>query len=309
MSQDVSSIREKTICQIGGSMNFTFRMLTYAWNMLQRAYFYFLEPWEIHWMTVLWIRIVRWMPRFLDARFLFAMLTITFLPGINSAQATKIQNGANDLGIRWIKVEAGTFTRGLGDARTQVTVCRFMISATEVTFDQYDAFCYAAGKPKPDDNGWGRGSRPVLNVSYEDAVEFCQWLSKETGCAIRLPNEAEWEYAAQGGRHSRGYIYSGSNDKDEVSWNEDNSKGQTHPVGTKKPNELGLFDMSGNLWEWCADWPDTNASEARVPKGFMERVLRGNSFDNPGTKGYRLSLRLDGDSRHINIGFRIARSE
>ena len=246
---------------------------------------------------------------FVCSRILWASLAITCALGIPSPHADSDRTPVDTLGIRWIEVEAGGLATGGDTSRPPVTVDGFLLSATEVTFDQYDAFCDATGKPKPDDNGWGRGSRPVFNVSYDDAMEFCKWLSKITGTAVRLPNEVEWEYAAQGGPHSRGYIYSGSNDKDEVSWNEDNSEGQTHPVGTKKPNELGLFDMSGNLWEWCAAWPDTNASEVRVPKGDIERVLRGDSFDNPGTtKGYRLSLRLDGDSRHINIGFRIARS-
>ena len=154
----------------------------------------------------------------------------------------------------------------------------------------------------------------MLNVSYDDAVEFTQWLSKETGSTIRLPNEAEWEYAAQGGRHSSGYIHSGSNNKDEVSWNSDNSGNRTHPVGTKGPNELGLFDMSGNLWEWCADWPDTNqggsGAEPQESGSDGEHALRGDSYDNPGSRmGFRLSVRLEKDSRHYNIGFRIVKSE
>ena len=203
---------------------------------------------------------------------------------------------------------------GSGATAQQVTVGRFLMGATEVTFDHYDAFCEATGRRKPDDNGWGRGTRPVLNVSYEDAVAFTQWLSEETGSAVRLPNEAEWEYAAQGGRHSSGYLYSGGNDKDEVSWNEGNSGNRTHPVGTKKPNELGLFDMSGNLWEWCADWPETNPSgsraEPRESGDDVTRAVRGDSFDNPGSSlGYKLALRIHKDSRHINIGFRLAKSQ
>jgi formylglycine-generating enzyme len=250
------------------------------------------------------------MSGFVRSRIMWASLAITSVLGTPSPHPDSERTPVDTLGIRWIEVEAGSLAPGGDSRRPPVLVAGFLLGATEVTFDQYDAFCDATGKPKPDDNGWGRGSRPVLNVSYDDAMEFCKWVGKITGTAVRLPNEAEWEYAAHGGHHSRGYIYSGSNDKDEVSWNEDNSEGRTHPVGTKIPNELGLFDMSGNLWEWCADGPATKASEARVPKGGKERALRGNSFDNPGTtKGVRLSLRLDGDSRHINIGFRIARSK
>ena len=210
-----------------------------------------------------------------------------------------------DPAIRWIQVEGGTLTTGGGGSARQVPVGRFMMSATEITFDQYDAFCDATGKEKPDDNGWGRGTMPVLNVSFDDAVEFAEWLSQETGSAVRLPTEAEWEYAAQGGRQSGRYVYSGSNDKDEVSWNEGNSSGRTHPVGTKKPNELGLFDMSGNLWEWCADDPEASPTGSRA-----ERAVHGDSFDNPGSRlGFRMSVRLDRGSRHYNIGFRVVKTE
>lgn len=265
-------------------------------------------------MMVPHIRTDRRMSRSTCARTLSLILGITLTPGALDSQVAGDERRADDLGIRWIEVEAGTFAMGSGNSVRQVAVEAFMMSATEVTFDQYDAFCDATGRAKPDDNGWGRGSRPVLNVSYDDAVAFTKWLSNETGAAVRLPNEAEWEYAAQGGRHSRGYVHSGGNNKDEVSWNEDNSGGRTHPVGTKKANELGLFDMSGNLWEWCADWPGANPHESQAePKDAgsdLKRALRGDSFDNPGSSlGFRISVRLEKDSRHYNIGFRVAKSE
>jgi formylglycine-generating enzyme required for sulfatase activity len=242
------------------------------------------------------------------------MLVITLTPDSLGSQVAENQHAADDLGIRWIEIEAGSFRFGHGGNTTQLTVGRFMMSETEVTIDQYDTFCDATGKRKPDDNGWGRGARPVINVSYDDAVEFCQWVSGETGSAVRLPNEVEWEYAAQGGCHSKGYEHSGRNDKDEVSWNEDNSGNRTHPVGTKKPNELGLYDMSGNLWEWCAHRPETNSSgsqtEPQESGNDVKRMVRGDSFDNPGeSMGYRQFILISKDSRHINIGFRIAKSD
>jgi sulfatase modifying factor 1 len=239
----------------------------------------------------------------------WVMLVVATALGALGCRAGSSQSQTTDPGITWVDVDAGTFTMSADATGRPVSVDRFLMSATEVTFDQYDAFCDATGKQKPDDNGWGRGTRPVLNVSYDDALEFCQWLSKVTGSAVRLPYEAEWEYAARGGGHSRGYIYSGSDNGDEVSWNEHNSGNQTHPVGTKRPNELGLFDMSGNLWEWCADWPDTNSSELPSPSGVVKHAVRGNSFDNAASRtGYKSAVRVDKDSRHINIGFRVARS-
>ncbi|MBE0665143.1 MAG: hypothetical protein E4H23_07440 [Chrysiogenales bacterium] len=217
--------------------------------------------------------------------------------------ATTVQ--AQDLGIRWIEVKGGTFSMGSGSSARQVTIGGFHMSATEVTFDQFDAYCQATGTKMPDDNGWGRGNRPVLKVSYDDTLGFCRWLGKKSGAEIRLPTEAEWEYAAIGGNKSKGYLYSGSNDWDEVSWSEGNSGDRTQPVGGKKANELGLYDMSGNLWEWCADRPAGGESDSQTGQ---KRCLRGNSFDNRACSIRLPAVCIGGDARHYNIGFRVVKN-
>ena len=107
---------------------------------------------------------------------------------------------------------------------------------------------------------------PVERVNWNDAQEFLNQLNVKTGRNYRLPTNAEWQFAAQGGGLSKGYTYSGSNNINDVAWYEKNSGGRTHPIGTKTPNELGIYDMSGNVWEWCQDWND-NSKQFRVDRG------------------------------------------
>ena len=126
--------------------------------------------------------------------------------------------------VGMVFVEGGTFQMGSNSGSSDekpvhsVTVSDFNISKTEVTFEQYDAFCGATGRNKPSDYGWGRGDLPVIDVSWRDAVAYCEWMNKVTGKTYRLPTEAEWEYAARGGNKSKGYKYSGSKTISSVGW-------------------------------------------------------------------------------------------
>lgn len=126
--------------------------------------------------------------------------------------------------------------------------------------------------------------RPVECVSWDDCRTFITRLNELTGCYFRLPTEAEWEYAARGGAKSRGYKYSGSNTIDNVAWYDFNSLSDTYAVKTKQPNELGIYDMSGNVWEWCSDRYDSYSSSAQTnptgPSSGSKRVLRGGSCFN-----------------------------
>lgn len=170
--------------------------------------------------------------------------------------------------------------------------------------------------PKP-----GFEKYPVSNVSWYGAMAYCKWLSKKTGKKYRLPTESEWEYAARGGQLSKGFIYSGSNNAQDVAWsNEYASNSKTgwnfkkdkgiHPVGLKLPNELGIYDMSGNLSEWCFDFYQNKLIEGTNPKGAQygsKKVLRGGSWDN-GSESGRVSARNFSSlvSRFsVNKGFRV----
>lgn len=221
--------------------------------------------------------------------------------------------------FKMIKVEGGTFSMGAtseqgSDAYDDekpvhsVTLSDYYIGETEVTQELWQAVMGSNPSCFQGDN-----QRPVERVSWDDCQEFIKKLNQLTGNEFRLPTEAEWEYAARGGKYSKDYVYkySGSNDADKVAWNDDNSGGKTHPVKTKKDNELGLYDMSGNVWEWCNDWWGCYQSNSQTnPTGPSEgesRVLRGGGwcyFD----MGVRVSRRdyLTPGYRHIIIGLRLA---
>ena len=195
-----------------------------------------------------------------------------------------------------VPVEGGTFTMGAtaeqgGDVDDdekpahEVTVSGFAIGKYPVTQALWEAV--TGENPSRFE---GDPSRPVERVSWEDCREFIEELNARLGLpdasgrSFRLPTEAEWEYAARGGNRSRGYRYSGSDDIVEVAWYGRNSNGTTHPVGEKGPNELGVYDMSGNVWEWCGDWYGKYPSGAQVnptgPSSGSGRVLRGGGWSN-----------------------------
>lgn len=148
---------------------------------------------------------------------------------------------------------------------------------------------------------------PMYYVSWDEAQKFCVRLSELTGKKYVLPTEAQWEYAARGGAKGKGYRYSGSDNIDDVAWyGEDNKTASSHPVGTKHPNELGIYDMSGNVWEWCNKYSDEFLED---PTGFssnFSRVLRGGSWRGD-TSLCLVSSRINNnpDSRFNGYGFRV----
>ena len=205
-------------------------------------------------------------------------------------------------------VEGGTYQMGSNSESDEkpihtVTVSSFYMDKTEVTQAEYRK---VMGKNPSKFSGCD--DCPVENVSWHDANEYAKKVGK------RLPTEAEWEYAARGGNKSKGYSYSGSNDLDAVGWYDNNSSGKTHPVAQKQPNELGLYDMSGNVWEWCSDrYGDYSSSSQTDPQGSNSgeyRVLRGGSWGSL-DGSCRVANRNGSDpgSRYYDLGFRLVLSQ
>jgi len=214
------------------------------------------------------------------------------------------------LGPDMVWIPAGSFrmgdVQGSGESDEQpvheVSVARFAMGKYEVTFAEYDKFAKAMGRKKPSDQGWGRGNRPVINVSWDDASAYAQWLSQQTGQQYRLPTEAEWEYAARAGTTTSRFWgnnpdeacrYANVGDqtaKEKLDWpwldhNCRDGYVYTAPVGRFKPNDFGLFDMLGNVWEWtCSEYEGKyNGKEKRcLDKNKATNdglfVLRGGSW-------------------------------
>lgn len=226
--------------------------------------------------------------------------------------------------IEWVDIKGGTFLMGTptteaergGDERQHtVTVGNFKMSKYEVTFDQYEDFCRATKRKVPKDHGWGRGKRPVMNVSWFDAKAFADWM----GC--RLPTEAEWEYACRAGTTTP--FNTGENiTTDQANYNGNFPynkaiKGKyllkTMPVGSYAPNAWGLYDMHGNVYEWCSDWYGPyNTTVTSNPKGISDgkmKVFRGGGWNflaricRSGYRDFFYPERSD-----LHIGFRLVTS-
>ena len=240
---------------------------------------------------------------------------------VNEQQKVIIRKLVNNM----VKVEGGTFMMGAQnndpqepqyDANAmenespvhQVTLSDYYINKYEVTQEEWETLM---GYDMGWQNIYGKGNNiPAYNISYNEAQQFVQLLSKLTRMEFCLPTEAQWEFAARGGKKSQFYHFSGSNDVNAVAWHKNNTDNILHNVGEKQANELGLYDMSGNLWEWCFDsyyeYP-TEPSSDPWPQWGEPYVLRGGSWTY--LPAYcRVTARdsYSGDAQSVSNGFRVA---
>lgn len=251
-----------------------------------------------------------------------------------------------------VLIKGGTFLMGStkhadkGKPVHEVTLADYSIASHEVTVAEFRKFIAATGyKTTAEKEGWAyvavgkkrkdkhngvtweydangikrtpdQDNHPVIYVSWADAMAYCEWRSKETGKIYRLPTEAEWEYAARGGNQSKGYIYSGADKLQPVAWTRRNGGYQTHAIGGKLPNELGLYDMSGNVWEWCADLYDTEYYKVSPKDNPInsatgtKRCMRGGSFGYTTITNRPTYRNYDSpDRRSGTCGFRVVRKD
>ena len=220
----------------------------------------------------------------------------------------------------FVEVPGGAFEMGNDGGRKnqipahKVTLSDFSISDTEITVAQYRLFCKETSKNMPEAPSWGwEDNYPIVNISWFDASYYCVWLSQKINKEVKLPTEAQWEYAARAAR-SKVYMHSGGTKMPLLGWCRIDADGSTHPVKSKKPNRLGIYDMNGNVWEWCSDWySDVYYSQGLSknpentdfgPKEY--KVARGGSWDSDAsTCSVYHRMAYKPTSNYIDRGFRV----
>lgn len=269
---------------------------------------------------------------------LWSLLSLGLLASCEPEQKEKPSNSGNTTGseytvtafginMKMVYVDSGTFRMGATEEQGENTFTDeypvrtihldgYYIGKYEVTQAQWMAVMGTSLRDQRDkaNPAWsllGEGDNyPMGYVNWTEAQEFCQKLSEATGKKFVLPTEAQWEYAARGGNKSQHYKYAGSDDIDDVAWYKGNSFNGTHPVGMRKANELGCYDMSGNVMEWCSDWYDiydiNDTDNPQGPADGSSRIHRGGSWYWDAWN-LRVSIRASDpdDGRFFDVGFRV----
>ena len=259
------------------------------------------------------------MGRYVKIVFLLILFAGRVVQGHSQQESIPDTGDSSLLAPEMIFVAGGPFQMGslldVPDERPihEVILDDFYIGKYEITQKLWDDIM---GPDDHDNYIMGCPFCPVERVSWYNVREFLKKLNEKTGMNFRLPTEAEWEYAARGGKYSKRYIYSGSDTADAVAWRDGNAEGRSQPVGEKRPNELGICDMSGNVWEWCSDYysQDYYMVSPRInpqgPSTGTFRVIRGGSWFHDRT-GLRVSDRdkANPEFRYGYLGFRVCRSK
>lgn len=268
---------------------------------------------------------------------IFAIGILFLVRYINRPKPIIVDTDVVEVGYPMVMVEGKTFEMGSNSydnqtPRHEVILDDFYIGKYEVTVELYDAYCQDQDLPFVNlSTGNPRGKTAMTHISWFDACRFANWLSKQNGYSAayiivpdgvlidaksngyRLPTEAQWEFAAIGGRVAKRYTYSGGNYMNDVSWNAYNSQKEVQKVGQKKPNELGIYDMSGNVWEWCWDWHEEGYyhHESKNPSGSdfgYYRIMRGGSwFSEDFYLRPRTRMMDVPTTRDVDLGFRLVR--
>lgn len=253
---------------------------------------------------------------------IYCILVLLFLQSCTSTKKNYTETTA-DIDMEMIYVEGGKFMMGATEEQGSMAqadeypaheVClkSYYIGKFEVTQSQWEKVMEKSLQDlriQAEQGSYiaGEGNNhPIYYVNWEDANAFCTALSKMTGKKYVLPDEAQWEYAARGGILSKGYRYSGGDTLNEVAWCNQNGGNGTHIVGLKRGNELGIFDMSGNVWEWCADSYGPYSAEQTERRKVDKRVVRGGAWYSDESYN-RVSARYgeDAEERSHNVGFRV----
>jgi len=260
----------------------------------------------------------RYKDRFKIWNGIYTKLT-AFEKGLIASKVTTIKKFSFE--PEMVHIKRGSFMMGSDENKDekpihQVTIDHdFEIGKYPVTFEEYDYYCDEVGIKKVNDKGWGRGKQPVINVSWHDAKNYTKWLSQKTGKNYRLPTEAEWEYVARAGTITKWSFGDNENDLKEYAWYYENSNDKTHQVGTKRANPWGVYDIYGNVWEWCEDWyldsynNTPKDSSANHYQNKNRKVLRGGSwYDNASLTRSTVRFRSIPAYRSGFVGFRLQRT-